>query len=66
MKWFDVESGTDFNCPKCDKGLDAMEWNTEYGDPLHGNFEVDCPFCKAKFYVRACPTVEWTVQGDKL
>ena len=61
MKWFDVQSGSDFNCPKCGKGLDAHNWDTEYGDPMHGDFDVECPNCHTNFKVQAEPTVIWSV-----
>ena len=57
MKWFDVESGSDFKCPKCGKGLDACNWDTEYGDPFAGDFDVECPDCRHNFIVNVVPTI---------
>jgi hypothetical protein len=36
-----VTGGSDFKCPHCQTGHD-IEWNTEYGDPCHGDYVIQC------------------------
>jgi len=36
-----VQGGSDFNCPHCGKGH-GLEWNTEYGEPLDGDYVIQC------------------------
>jgi DNA-directed RNA polymerase subunit RPC12/RpoP len=62
MKWFDVERGSSFKCPECGEGLDACNWDTEYGDPLHGDFDVACPYCEHEFVVSCWPTTIYSVK----
>jgi hypothetical protein len=43
---------TDFapqiKCPCCNAGYD-IEWDTEYGDPMHGAEQAECYECETKF-----------------
>lgn len=36
-----AQSGSDFHCPYCNTGHD-LEWNTEYGDALDGDYVIQC------------------------
>ena len=36
-----VQGGSDFNCPYCKTGHD-LEWTTEYGEPLDGDYVIQC------------------------
>lgn len=38
----------DFWCPHCNKPID-VDWDTEYGDPLHGESIEKCPCCDMEF-----------------
>ena len=41
--------GSDIKCPHCEKSYD-VDWDTEYGDPLVGEHEADCPECEKEFH----------------
>lgn len=36
-----VQGGSDFHCPYCQQGH-GLEWDTEYGDPLDGDYVIQC------------------------
>lgn len=40
-----------FHCPNCLVGLDTCNWSTEYGEPLDGEHEVNCPDCSHEFTI---------------
>lgn len=35
-------------CPHCKTSI-GVKWETEYGDPLIGEHEAECPQCEKKF-----------------
>lgn len=49
---FDVtHNAREFDCPKCAACLCFENWTTEYGDPLTGMYDIDCPDCGFGFAV---------------
>ena len=60
---FDVTHDlTEFNCNNCGAGLCLSNWNTEYGDPLCGEYDIECPDCSHEFNVY----VEWKVRVSRV
>ena len=42
----DYNGGHNFICPCCQTPL-KIEWDTEYGDPIIGEEDFECPDCGA-------------------
>lgn len=49
---------SDPRCPYCDKNFYVDDWDTEYGDPSAGDFDVHCPSCHKDFWIRVYVNVE--------
>jgi hypothetical protein len=58
--WYDVYHGGDFECPYCKTGLDIVNWRTEYGDPLVGEYPTKCPECGKVFNLAIQVTTTYT------
>jgi DNA-directed RNA polymerase subunit RPC12/RpoP len=46
---FHLEGGNDLECPYCSSKY-AVRWDTEYSDPLVGDYDIKCPKCYKSFY----------------
>lgn len=64
--WFEVtHNSNDFQCPHCGAGLTDEEWNTEGGDKLSGDYEVECPDCGKPFIVDIAVETRYHTQPKK-
>jgi hypothetical protein len=64
--WFWVtHNGNDFQCPHCGAGLTDEEWNTDDGERLSGEWEVECPDCGKPFIVDIAVETRYRTQPKK-
>ncbi len=60
MSMFYLESDAysgDLECPCCHTSF-AVGWYTEYGEPITGQHDVDCPSCGYELIMRVGSTIE--------
>ena len=60
-----LDSGPcDFDCPNCGRHHE-VDWQTEYGYPYDGKYDVECVACLHKFHLTVTSVTRYSTESKE-